>query len=306
MKIMACNKAKTVRDYLDVRDEYGYIPLGKTIPKNTRVRIKWRCPNDHIILMSYNRIMSLLTDYGKPCRICDPLLRYEIESYMEFKEKHGYTPLIEFAPGSVSYPILWKCPKGHEFRQSFYRIRECFSDNRIPCPECSSVSKRNSVDSYRELGETKSFKLISTTISMHDSPHKWECSKSHTFWDSYYRVKNHNSNCLDCAKNDPKLHELKASFNEIVNGEINYVELGVSCDIFFQHEMGKICILFATKKDKRIKQIDAIRDLKSHKSLTIYHKKGEIPTKDDLMGYLEQLKVESHSTIFYQVEPSNF
>lgn len=217
-------------------------------------KIHWECPEGHDYVQS---ISEKMRDNGRACPLCsgrkivkginDPLTKYpELEEYLD---KEMDNPDITAVALSSKEVFNWKCPKGHQYKQS---LASKLRTNLHLCKVCTGKEVQPGVNDI----ETTHPELVATywhpTKNLPETPqmfskgshakvwwkgpcgHEWKGSISH-FMLSGRRCPACAGKKVQTGFNDAKTRypELAMSWHPTKNGEMTLDEVGFGVDTTF-------------------------------------------------------------------------
>lgn len=98
-----------------------------------------------------------------------------------------------------TYPLMWKCIKGHIFSKYARDIAR----EKIFCGFCKRLAREKySIEYVRKLAETKGGRCESTKYENLKSPLLWTCDKGHVFTKSLQSIFSTKAFCNVCDKNN--------------------------------------------------------------------------------------------------------
>ena len=202
--------------YSDVKkfiESCNYKLLSKEY-KNANEKLKIKCPNGHIIWMSYGHFYS-----GRGCPICKSK-KHDYDYIKKFIEEEGYELLSnEFK--SIHNYLKIRCPYEHEFQMTFDNFRK-----GRRCSKCYGNNKftKNEIKSFIE---EEGYKLLDYDYDGYykNSRSKLllECPEGHIFNIYYSNFRNMGNRCPICwAKTFSSKPEkkIRSFLKEIIDYEI--------------------------------------------------------------------------------------
>jgi len=125
---------KVLQDYIDLAKSIGWTYILDYIPPNVSTSIKgWRCPEGHILDMTFARLQG-----GDRCTHCYGNARKELSDYLIVGKDRDIKYVLNYIPENTDTAIrAWQCHLTHLYESTYGNIR----DNKSVCPECPKSGK---------------------------------------------------------------------------------------------------------------------------------------------------------------------
>lgn len=114
---------KQFSDYCSLANQLGIFWIGSSMPESSQTKTAWLCKKGHMFYSDYHSLRR-----GYSCQYCSKDLATP-EDYVALGLLYGFAVDISYLPHKKSIPVMWICPKGHHFKQTFsymYSIHSCF------------------------------------------------------------------------------------------------------------------------------------------------------------------------------------
>lgn len=115
------------KDYHKLAESKKIKWVGKSLPKTTKVKTKWKCSNNHEFMAAYTNIKS-----GWGCPYCSGKVRKVEKDYYNLAKEKGIRWLGYF-PETTHSDTLWGCSNNHKFKSTYNRIQQ-----GCGCPHCKN------------------------------------------------------------------------------------------------------------------------------------------------------------------------
>jgi ribosomal protein S27E len=167
-----------VKEYIEL---FGYKFLSEEY-KNSRVKLKLKCPNGHVYNTRFDTFKS-----GGRCKKClNERRKLVYEDVKEYIESFGYTLLSTEYKTAKSY-LKVKCPNGHEYKVKYNNFKQ-----GQRCLQCFYEDMKLTYEDVKKYIENCGFVLKSKEYISSDSLLEIECTEGHIFeicWNNFQQRK---------------------------------------------------------------------------------------------------------------------
>ena len=166
--------------------------LISTLYKNIDSNMEWECSLGHRWMATGNNVKLKNTW----CSKCSGTEKIGIEKLREIAIKNGGKLLSEkYLSRTQKYK--WQCKEGHVWHSSASNVY--YSGNW--CPTCFG-NKKLSLTDLQNVAISRKGELLSDSYTNIDSIYEWKCSRGHIWKASGDKVKNQNTWCPYCSRNN--------------------------------------------------------------------------------------------------------
>lgn len=158
--------------------------------KNAQTKLLWRCSQGH----EWWAAAGPMRQHNTWCPKCSSNPPLDIEDMRQMAMILGGECLSENYK-NVSEKLLWKCSKGHEFKNTAMQVRR-----GIWCPDCrKAMKKTRKLEELRSFANERGGKLLSNEYRDRSEKTLWECSKGHR-WTARADYTKMGNWCPKCTK----------------------------------------------------------------------------------------------------------
>ena len=210
------------KEFLELLESEGYELLSEY--KNTRTKVKIRCPKNHIYEVKPNTFKN-----GIRCPKCAGVCPEQAkEQFKELVESEGYKLLSEYKNNNTKVKII--CNKGHE-----YSVTPNHFKSGSRCPKCAGTCSIQAKEQFMNLLESEGYKLLSDYKNALIKV-KLKCPAGHVYEVTPHSFKTSYNRCPHC-KGSSGQRLLQKMLEEYNIGKVIYnnrkILGGLELDIYY-------------------------------------------------------------------------